>query len=36
MSMVMTPDELKKYIRSMSENEILCITIEQGKDGQER
>lgn len=36
MEMVMTPAELREYIRCMAENEILCITVEQGKDGQEK
>ena len=27
--MVMTPAELREYIRCMAENEILCITVEQ-------
>ena len=35
MVMVMTPEELREYIRSMPENEILRIMVEQRKDEQQ-
>ena len=32
----MTPEELRDYIRSMSDDEVLKITIELKEDSQER
>ena len=35
MKVVMTPQELRDYIRSMPDDEILKITIEYKEDGQD-